>query len=61
MDIHIDRLSTKVTAIDPRGALSPDVLDTIVTQVLARLERRSATQRNADDDTALWTSVRRTS
>jgi hypothetical protein len=58
MDAHIGKLEADVHAFDDRTLLSPDVMEVVVREVLARIERdRQSTARHADD-VGMWPSVR---
>jgi hypothetical protein len=58
MDIHIGKATTKVTPVDDRSILAPDVLPHVVREVMRALESTSARQTQRDEDTQLWGSVR---
>ena len=58
MDVHIENLQTTVRAVDDRTLLSPDVMDTVVAEVMRRWERVQGTTAQAKDEARLWPSVR---
>lgn len=58
MDVHVSSLSATVQSVDDRTLVSPDVLDTIVREVLARLASERSTEESRRRETSLWDSVR---
>ena len=58
MDLDLPKVDVRVTAVDDRTLLSPEVMKTVVAAVMARMERRHSSNANAKDDAAMWPSVR---
>lgn len=58
MDVHIESLQATVRAVDDRTLLSPDVMETVVAEVMARWERRTTSLAQARDEARMWPSVR---
>jgi hypothetical protein len=58
VDVHIENLQATVRAVDDRTLLSPDVLEAVVTEVMARWERRARSAAQARDEARIWPSVR---
>jgi hypothetical protein len=58
MDLDLPKVDVRVTAVDDRTLLSPEVMEAVVTEVMARMERRRSSAASARDEAALWPSVR---
>jgi hypothetical protein len=58
MDLHVNEMETTVRAVDDRTLLSPDVMEVVVREVLARLRDQQEQAARARDDRTLWQSVR---
>jgi hypothetical protein len=58
MELDVGDVDLDVQPVDDRTLLSPDVLETIVRAVLARLEDRLASGQHARDERGMWNSVR---
>ena len=58
MDLDLPKVDVHVTAVDDRTLLSPEVMEVVVTEVMARMERKRSSAVSAKDEAALWPSVR---
>jgi len=58
MDLDLPKVDVRVTAVDDRTLLSPEVMEAVVTAVMARIERTRSSIASAKDDAAMWPSVR---
>lgn len=58
MAFDIGQVDLQVRAVDDRTLLSPDVMEVVVREVLARLDARSGSQQRHHDDVKVWGSVR---
>jgi hypothetical protein len=56
---EVGEVDLRIQPVDDRTLLSPDVLDRVVSAVLARLDERERTQAGAKSDRAMWNSVRK--
>jgi hypothetical protein len=58
MNASVEHVAFTVTAVDDRTLLSPEVLDTVVTEVIRRLDRRASSAATQRDEMTIWPSVR---
>jgi len=58
VDVHIENLQATVRAVDDRTLLSPDVMDTVIAELMTRWERRTSSRAQATDEARIWPSVR---
>ncbi|MFD2081324.1 hypothetical protein SAMN05421678_12630 [Actinopolymorpha cephalotaxi] len=56
---EVGEIDLRIQPVDDRTLLSPDVLDRVVSAVIARLDERERTQAGAKSDRAMWNSVRK--
>jgi hypothetical protein len=57
--VEVSEVDLRIQPVDDRTLLSPDVLDRVVSAVIARLDERERTQAGAKSDRAMWNSVRK--
>ena len=58
-DFEVGEVDLRIQPVDDRTLLSPDVLERVVGAVIARLDERGRSQAGAQDDRAMWNSVRK--
>jgi hypothetical protein len=58
MAFEIADVDLKVKTVDDRTLLSPDVMEVVVREVIARLDARSSDMARQRDEKQLWGSVR---
>jgi hypothetical protein len=58
MSFDIGQVDLQVRAVDDRTLLSPDVMEVVVREVLARLEAQAGTRQRQREDVQVWGSVR---
>jgi hypothetical protein len=58
-EFEVGEVDLRIQPVDDRTLLSPDVLERVVSAVLARIDERARTQAGAAADRAMWNSVRK--
>jgi hypothetical protein len=58
-EFEVGEVDLRIQPVDDRTLLSPDVLERVVSAVLARIDERERTQAGGKADRAMWNSVRK--
>ena len=58
MDVHVSSMNATVRAVDDRTLVSPEVMDVIVREVLARLASDRGVEASRRRDASMWESAR---
>lgn len=58
-EFEVGEVDLRVQPVDDRTLLSPDVLERVVSAVLARLDERDRSRAGAAADRGMWNSVRK--
>ena len=58
-EFEVGEVDLRIQPVDDRTLLSPDVLERVVSAVLARIDERERTQADGKADRAMWNSVRK--
>lgn len=58
MALDVGEVDLRVQTFDDRSVLSPEVLEVVVREVVARIDARHAARQRHGDDVRVWGSVR---
>jgi hypothetical protein len=58
-EFEVGEVNLRIQPVDDRTLLSPDVLERVVSAVLARIDELERTRADGKADRAMWNSVRK--